>query len=122
MNRDQVAPRTFWDKALQTLAKAVPAISMTNDRSVVKVRYYEHEIFESGRSLIQETDKQTAMSEYDQRWNAGQEKSARLRALRLAKEATDCEAAAQAAATKSAAKKPAAKRRKTVAAMDAVSA
>jgi hypothetical protein len=83
-------------------------------------------------ALFRKQDEQAAMSEYDQRRNAEQEKSARLRALRLAKEAADCEAAAQAAATKSAAKKPAAKkpaakkpaakRRKTVAAMDAVSA
>ncbi len=76
----------------------------------------------AAEALFKKQDKQAAMSEYDQRRNAEQKKSARLRALRLAKEAADREAAAQAAATKAAAKKPGAKRRKTVAATDAVSA
>lgn len=76
----------------------------------------------AAEALFRKQDKQAAMSEYEQRLNAEQEKSARLRALRLAKEAADCQAAAQAAATKLAAKKPAAKRRETVAAMDAASA
>ena len=55
VNRDQVDPSHLVDTALQTLAEAVPAISVTDDGSVGKVRYYEHEKFKSGRSLIQET-------------------------------------------------------------------
>ena len=55
VNRDQVGPSHHLGQALQTLGNAVPAISATNDRSVVKVRYYEHEIFESGRGPLQET-------------------------------------------------------------------
>ncbi len=76
----------------------------------------------AAEALFRKQDKQAALSEYDQQRIAEQEKSARLRALRLAKEAADRKAAAQAAPTKAAAKKPVAKRRKTVAAMDAVSA
>ena len=73
-------------------------------------------------ALFRKEDKQAAMSAYDQRRKAEKEKSARLRALRLAKEATDREAAAQAATVKAAAKKPVRKRRDTVAAKEAVSA
>ena len=76
----------------------------------------------AAETLFKKQDKQVAMSEYDQRRKAEQEKSARLRALRLAKEAADREAAAQAATVKAAAKKPVPKRRKTVAAEQAVSA
>ncbi len=76
----------------------------------------------TAEALFIKQEKQAAISEYEQQRNAVQEKSARLRALRLAKEAADGEAAVQAAAAKSAVKKPAAKRRKTVAAMDAGSA
>ncbi len=67
-------------------------------------------------ALFKKQDKQAAMSEYDQRRKAEKEKSAQLRALRLAKEAADREAAAQAAA-----KKPVPKRREAVAAKEAVS-
>ena len=70
----------------------------------------------AAEALFKKQDKQAAMSEYDRRRKAEQEKSARLRALRLAKEAADREAAAQAA------KKPVAKRRNTIAAKDVVSA
>ncbi len=76
----------------------------------------------AAEALFRKQDKQAALFEYDQQRIAEQEKSARLRALRLAKEAADRKAAAQAPATKAAAKKPVDKRRKTVAAMDAVSA
>ena len=51
-------------------------------------------------AIFKKQDKQVAMSEYDQRRKAELEKTARLRALRLAKEAADREAAAQAAAAK----------------------
>ncbi len=44
-------------------------------------------------ALFGKQDKQVAMSEYDQRRKAELEKTARLRALRLAKEAADREAA-----------------------------
>ncbi len=76
----------------------------------------------AAEALFRKQDKQAALSENDQRRNAEQEKSARLRALRLAKEAADRDAAAQAAAAKAATKKPVAKGRKTVAAKYAVSA
>ena len=87
----------------------------------------------AAEALFRKQDQQAALSEYDQRRNAEQAKSAKLRALRLAKEAADKEAAAQAAATigaavkaaakktaakKATAKKPAAKGRKTPAATD----
>ncbi len=72
-------------------------------------------------ALFGKQEKQTAVSEYDQRRKAEKEKTARLRALRLAKEASDREAAAQAAAAKAAAKKPVPKRRETVAAKEAIS-
>ena len=75
----------------------------------------------AAEALFRKQDKQAAVSEYDKRRQAEQEKFARLRALRLAKEASDREAAAQAAAAKAAAEKPVAKRRKTVAAKYAVS-
>ena len=75
----------------------------------------------AAEALFRKQDKQAAVSEYDERRQAEQEKFARLRALRLAKEASDREAAAQAAAAKAAANKPVAKRRKTVAAKYAVS-
>jgi hypothetical protein len=70
----------------------------------------------AAEALFRKKDEQAAISEYDQQRNAEQEKSARLRALRLAKESADRDAAAQAAAAKAAAKKPVAKCRKTVAA------
>jgi hypothetical protein len=76
----------------------------------------------AAEALFRKQDKQATLSENDQRRNAEQEKSARLRALRLAKEAADRDAAAQAAAAKAATKKPVAKGRKTVAAKYAVSA
>ena len=76
----------------------------------------------AAEALFRKQDKQATLSENDQRRNAEQEKSARLRALRLAKEAADRDAAAQAAAAKAATKKPGAKGRKTVAAKYAVSA
>ena len=44
-------------------------------------------------ALFRKQDKQVAMSDYDQRQKAELEKSARLRALRLAKEAAGREAA-----------------------------
>ena len=64
----------------------------------------------AAEALFRKKDQEAAMSEYDQRRNAEQEKTAKLRALRLAKEAADSEAAEQAAAAKAAAKKPAAKK------------
>ena len=76
----------------------------------------------AAEALFRKQDMQAALSDYEQRRIADHEKSARLRALRLAKEAVDCEAAAQAAASKAVAKKPVAKRRKKVAAMKAASA
>jgi hypothetical protein len=76
----------------------------------------------AAEALFRKQDQKAAMSEYEQRRIAEHEKSVRLRALRLAKEAADREAAAQAAASKAVAKKPVAKRRKKVAAMKAVSA
>ncbi len=72
----------------------------------------------AAEALFRKQDKQAAMSEYDRQRMAEQEKSARLRALRLAKEAADREATAQAAAAKATDKKPVAKRRKTAAARD----
>ena len=76
----------------------------------------------AANAFFKKQEEQVARSEYDERRKAEQEKSARLRVLRLAKEASDHKTAAQAAATKAAAKKekPVAKRRKMVAAMDAV--
>ena len=91
----------------------------------------------AAEALFRKQDQKAAMSEYDQRRTAELEKSARLRVLRLAKEAADRDAAEQAAAAKvaaaksaarksaakkSAAKKPAAKSRKAVAEKPAVSA
>ena len=92
----------------------------------------------AAEALFRKQDQKAAMSEYDQRRNAELEKSARLRVLRLAKEAADRDAAEQAAAAKAAAakksvvkkpvakkpaaKKPAAKSRKTVADKHAVGA
>lgn len=65
-------------------------------------------------AVFKKQDKQAAMSDYHRRHKAEQEKGARLRALRLAKQAADREAEAQAAAeaAEAAAKKPAPKRRK----------
>ena len=74
----------------------------------------------AAEAFFKKQDKQAAMSEYEQQQQAVQENWARLRALRLAKEAADREAAEQAAAEK-AAKKPT-KRRKTAAAKDSASA
>ena len=76
----------------------------------------------AAEALFRKQDQQAAMSEYDQRRAAELEKSTRLRALRLAKEAADRDAAEQAAAAKATAKKPAAKGRKTVADKHAVGA
>ncbi len=72
----------------------------------------------AAEAFFKKQDKQAAMTEYELRRKAEDEKSARLRVLRLAKEAADREAAAQAEAEKAAkpVKKPAAKRRKKVAA------
>ena len=70
--------------------------------------------------LSRTQDYQRATSDYARLRKAEQEKTVRLRALRLAKEAADREAADEAAdeaaAAKVAAKKPASKRRKAVAA------
>lgn len=63
-------------------------------------------------SFFKQPDKKAAVTEYEQRRKAEQEKTARLKALRLAKEAADREIAEQEAAAKAAAKKPATKRRK----------
>ena len=52
----------------------------------------------AAEALFRKQDKQAAMSEYDRQQNAVLENSARLKALRLAKEAADREAAAQSAA------------------------
>lgn len=76
----------------------------------------------AAEAVFRKQDKQAAMSEYDRRRKAELEKSARLKALRLAKEAADREAAAQADAAQAAAKKPVPKRRETVAAKEAASA
>ena len=84
----------------------------------------------AAEALFRKQDQQAALSEYEQRRNAEQAKSAKLRALRLAKEAADKEAAAaisaaarkivarKTASKKTATKKPAAKVRKTSAAID----
>ena len=66
--------------------------------------------------LTRAQERQRAMSDYARLQKAEQEKTVRLRALRLAKEAADRGAADEAAAAKAAAKKPASKRRKAVAA------
>ena len=66
----------------------------------------------AAEAFFKKQDKQAAMTEYQLQQQAELEKSARLRALRLAKEAADREAAAKAAAEK----KPAPKRRKKAAA------
>jgi len=58
---------------------------------------------------------QRATSDYARLRKAEQEKTVRLRALRLAKEAADRGAADEAAAAKAAAKKPASRRRRAVA-------
>ena len=69
----------------------------------------------AAEAFFKKQDKQAAMSEYEEQRQAELEKSARLRELRLAKEALDRAAAEQAAAEKAAAKKPAKKRRKAAA-------
>jgi len=56
--------------------------------------------------LSRTQEKQRAMADYARLRKAEQEKTARLRALRLAKEAADRGAADEAAAAKAAAKKP----------------
>ena len=66
----------------------------------------------AAEAFFKKQEKEAAMTEYQEQQKAELEKSARLRALRLAKEAADREAAAKAAAEK----KPAAKRRKKAAA------
>ena len=66
--------------------------------------------------LSRKQEEERAKADYARLREAEQEKTVRLRALRLAKEAADREAADQAAAAKAVAKKPASKRRKAVAA------
>lgn len=66
--------------------------------------------------LTRTQEYQRATSDYARLRKAEQEKTARLRALRLAKEAADRRAADEAAAANAAAKKPASKHRKAVAA------
>jgi hypothetical protein len=73
------------------------------------------------RPFFKEQEKKAALSDYEQRRKVELEKTARLRALRLAKEAADREVAAEAAkvaAEKAAAKKPTTKRRKPAVASD----
>ncbi len=62
-------------------------------------------------AFFKKQDKQAALTEYQQRRKAEDEKSSRLKALRLAKEAEDRVEAEAAEAAKAAAKKPAAKRK-----------
>ena len=78
----------------------------------------------AAEAFFKKQDKQAAMTEYELRRKAEDEKSARLRVLRLAKEAADREEAAKAEAEKlaKAAKKPAAKRRKASTTAGAASA
>ncbi|MHA1566293.1 MAG: hypothetical protein ACTSX7_13355 [Alphaproteobacteria bacterium] len=78
----------------------------------------------AAEAFFKKQDKQAAMSEYQLRRQAEDEKSARLRVLRLAKEAADREEAAKAEAEKiaKAAKKPAPKRRKASAKTSTASA
>ena len=52
----------------------------------------------AAEALFRKQDKAAAMTDYQQRQLAEDEKTARLKALRLAKEAADREAAEQAAA------------------------
>ena len=67
--------------------------------------------------LARTQEYQRATSDYERLRKAEQEKTVRLRALRLAKEAADRGAADEAAAAKAAAKKkPASRRRRAVAA------
>ncbi len=66
--------------------------------------------------LARTQEYQRATSDYARLRKAEQEKTVRLRALRLAKEAADRGAADEAAAAKVDAKKPASKHRKAVAA------
>lgn len=66
--------------------------------------------------LSRKQEEDRARSDYRRLREAEQEKTVRLRALRLAKEAADRGAADEAAAAKAAAKKPSSKRRKAVAA------
>ena len=66
--------------------------------------------------LARTQEYQRATSDYARLRKAEQEKTVRLRALRLAKEAAERGAADEAAATKAAAKKPASKCRKAIAA------
>ena len=72
-------------------------------------------------AVFKKQDKQAAVTEYHRRQKAEKEKGARLRALRLAKQAADQETAALAEAEKAAAKKPVAKRRKKAAPADSAS-
>ena len=73
----------------------------------------------AAEAIFKKEDKKAAMSEYERRLQAVQDKSARLRELRLAKEASDCAAAAEVAAKESATKKkPNFKSRKKIAAED----
>jgi hypothetical protein len=63
-------------------------------------------------AVFRKQDKQAAVTEYHRLQKVEKEKGARLRALRLAKQAADQEAASLAEAEKAAKKKPAVKRRK----------
>jgi hypothetical protein len=66
--------------------------------------------------LSRKQEQERARSDYARLRKAEQEKTVRLRALRLAKEAADRRTEDEAAAAKAAAKKPASKRRKAGAA------
>jgi hypothetical protein len=72
-------------------------------------------------AVFKKQDKEAAVSEYHRQQKIEKEKGARLRALRLAKQAADQEAATLAEAEKAAAKKPVVKRRKKAAAAEAAS-
>ncbi|MBT5415175.1 MAG: hypothetical protein HOH66_14840 [Rhodospirillaceae bacterium] len=63
-------------------------------------------------AVFRKQDKQAAVTEYQRLKKVEKEKGAKLRALRLAKEAADREAEALAAAEKAAAKKPVKRRKK----------
>lgn len=69
-------------------------------------------------AVFRKQDKQAAVTEYHRLQKIEKEKGARLRALRLAKQAADQEAAALAEAEKAAAKKPVKRRKKAVAASE----
>lgn len=62
--------------------------------------------FRKAQKAARDQEKSDAMKEYEARAEATQAKSERLKALRLAKEAADAEAAATAASRKKMKKKP----------------